>query len=102
VEAALERRSPAQARLMRQRVRPMANSRDSGVGPGHLWIVSRAWLDNRLACANAGAALQAGSAAPQLGFMHDFVLPEGAAPHGAKRPAEDASLRSVMPRLAAH
>lgn len=94
VEAELERRSPAQAALLRKRTRPLANSRDSGAGPGQLWVVSRAWLDNRLACADAGAAPpEAGSAAaPQVGYLHDFVLPRTAAPLPAKRSAEDAGL----------
>ena len=101
VEAALELRSPAQAKLMRQRVQPMANSRES-TGAGHLWIMSREWLDRRLACADAGAAPRAGSEPPQQPFLLDFVLPEGAPPRGSKRPAEDDSLRRVAPRVDAH
>ena len=103
VEAALEARSPAQAELMRRRVRPVDSSRESSAMQGHLWIVSREWLDNRLECAAAGAApRKAGAAAPQLRFMHDFVLPEGPAPHGVKRAADGDSPRRVTPRVDAH
>ena len=103
VEVALEARSPAQAELMRRRVCPVASSRESSAMQGHLWIVSRDWLDNRLECAAAGAAPhQAGAVAPQLRFMHDFVLPEGPAQRGVKRPADGDSPRRVAPRTDAH
>ena len=105
VEAALEAHSPAQAALMRSRVRPVtASSRDSDAGPGHLWILSREWLENRLACADAAAAQRQGDdAAPEMLFMPSCELPEGdAAPHGAKRPADGDTPRRVAPRTDAH
>jgi hypothetical protein len=92
VEAELQRRSPAQAALLRERTRPLANSRDSGAGAGQLWVVSRAWLDNRLACADAGVAEAGSAAVPQVGYLHDFVLPRTAAPLAGKRSAEEAGL----------
>ena len=103
VEVALEARSPAQAELLRRRVCPVASSRESSAMQGHLWIVSHDWLDNRLECAAAGAAPhQAGAVAPQLRFMHDFVLPEGPAQRGVKRPADGDRPRRVAPRTDAH
>jgi len=99
VEAALAERSPAQARLLRRRVQPQADSRDSSAG--HLWVLSREWLDDRIACAAAGAAAHEDHAAPARmpRFMLDFVLTEGAAAPRAKRHAGGDSPRRVAPRL---